>query len=52
MGNNNDNENYDVNESLEKIRNYYNSLRSKFIDRDEILKLMIVATVAQEPLLL
>ncbi|WP_372365597.1 AAA family ATPase [Candidatus Uabimicrobium sp. HlEnr_7] len=41
----------DINECRERVVSYYNDLCSFFIDRDEILKMMITATVAQEPIL-
>lgn len=41
----------DINECRERVVSYYNDLCSYFIDRDEILKMMITATVAQEPIL-
>lgn len=43
--------NNEINEARERIIYYYNSLKEHFLDRDEILKLMITATVAQEPML-
>lgn len=41
----------EVNQSREKIIYYYNSLSEHFLDRSEVLKLMITAATAQEPLL-
>lgn len=41
----------DINECREKVVSYYNDLCSFFLDRDEILQMMITATVAQEPIL-
>ena len=40
-----------VNESVERIRSFYNTLCGQFLARNEVLRLMITATVAQEPLL-
>ncbi len=41
----------DINESREKIIDFYNTLCRFFIDRNDILKFMVTATAAQEPLL-
>ncbi|HEY9841440.1 MAG TPA: AAA family ATPase [Candidatus Obscuribacterales bacterium] len=41
----------EVNESVERIRSFYNTLCGHFLNRNEVLRLMITATVAQEPLL-
>ena len=41
----------DINLAREKIQDYLSRLKTYFIDRDEILKLMITAVVAREPLL-
>ena len=40
-----------INDSREKILFYYRELCSYFLERDDILKLMITAMVAREPML-
>ncbi len=40
-----------VNKARERIIDYYNNLCSQFLDRNEVLKLMITSATAQEPLL-
>ena len=41
----------EVNKAKERIIYYYNSLCSHFLDRNDVLKLMITSATAQEPLL-
>jgi len=41
----------EINRCREKIQYLYNDLCGMFLDRDETLKLMMTATVAQEPML-
>lgn len=51
MAANNLGEHDDINSCRERVLFFYRDLSSYFIDRDEILKLMITATAAQEPML-